>query len=243
MVNIVGYTDEATRKNLEVAVTEYGEDNPQVTQAPEVKLHFEDDDGEPMVVQGSFQRDALGTLVFILLKAAGDAIASAIERRGLRGKKNQRKDGRALVHAAEADPDLPADPQERYAYLEGKGLLQQLQSGYVALVGGRTFVNRAAVIAHFGELAAKTGNTEESDEPAKPEAVIADPEELAAESGDTEESDEPAKLEPKATRSADKPPAKKANKPTMSADKPPAKKAAKAASNKVAKGRKAKGQK
>jgi hypothetical protein len=162
VVELRGRVDATLRSQMEEAVRSYGAANTGVSHADDVRLQLVGPDGKPCEVEGTFQRDPMGTLVFIALGIVGQFVKGAVERlfkregRGPNARRAARKDGskRQAALASLYGGGLPSDPEERLAFLLSNELLKKEKGGAFRMQGGRLFKNKAEVLAHLAELPA-----------------------------------------------------------------------------------------
>ncbi len=167
-VELRGNVDATLRSQLEKAVTDYGAANTGVAHADGVRLEVIGPDGNPCQVEGAFQRDMVGNLIFIALGLVGRVLNEAADRlfkrdgRSPNARRAQRRERSKQqgAFAAIYNGALPDTPEERFAFLLGNDVIKKEGKGY-AMSGGRTFDTKAKVLEHLAQLApaAESGDT------------------------------------------------------------------------------------
>lgn len=163
-ITIAGATTGADQATLSEAVARYAQEHPNVTVADKVTVKAVDEAGVPCEVEGSYQKDALGQIVFVVLGIVGRELGKFLKKK-LASMKEKRVAKRTERRAAKGkSPILAAGDGTtaagRYAALLAQGLLRELSPGIFSVAGGLTFNGKEKLMEYLGqglEPAAETG--------------------------------------------------------------------------------------
>lgn len=155
-VELRGNVDATLRTQLETAALEYGAANPHVGTADNVKLTVIGADGKPCEVEGAFQRDVMGTIVFVVAGIVGrlvEKLLDAVKGNGPNARRAKRKEKSRRDGALSAiyNGGLPAGAEERLAFFLANELAKKVGKEY-HLPGGKVFKTKALVLEHLAQV-------------------------------------------------------------------------------------------